>query len=54
MCVPLPTEEKVFCGERGEWAGVKDKVGFGHLGLEGFDRLTEEEGLMEPNGLPGG
>lgn len=38
-------EEGVLWREE-EWAGAK-KAGFGHSRLEEFDRLNENEGLMD-------
>ena len=41
-------------GKRRIGWSLKEEVGFRHSGLEGFDRLTEKEGLMDADGLPHG
>lgn len=33
--------------EKGRIGQSLEEVGFGHSGLEGLDRLTEKEGLMD-------
>lgn len=40
------SQEEGVLWREGEWAGAK-KAGFGHSRLEEFDRLNENEGLMD-------
>lgn len=41
------SQGEVVLWRKGEWAGAKKEVGFGQSRLEEFNRLNEEEGLMD-------